>query len=137
MRGPEKPSSRLLMKLAALVRVGITPSLSEQLQSLLMGPSRLRTISLGLALEDLEDLLEEFAELPERLSPQPFTAETTVHEAWRRHPSPERVFAPLGLSDCPRCPVGEDETLEELAEGYGIPLDQLLSSLQGFTAGGS
>lgn len=58
-----------------------------------------------------------------------FSAQTTVHQAWRRHPGVRAIFTRHHLPDCPSCPVGEDERLEEVAFGYGIPLEPLLAEL--------
>jgi hypothetical protein len=59
----------------------------------------------------------------------PFSGGMTVHRAWARHPGVRRVFAGYHLPACDRCAVGEDETLEEAAEGYQIPLETLLRQL--------
>jgi len=71
-------------------------------------------------LKTLEDAIE---------ARRPFSGTTTVHQAWARHPSVRGVFARYHLTACPDCPVGEDETLEEAARGYQIPLRELLGQL--------
>lgn len=65
----------------------------------------------------------------------PFSAEMTVHAAWARHPAVAQVFAARGLPDCPACAVGQDETLAEVADGYGFPLQILLTELEDASAG--
>lgn len=67
------------------------------------------------------------AEARARLAP--FTAETTVHQAWARHPGVAAIFGRYALHACPSCSVGVDETLKEAAFGYDIPLDHLLKEL--------
>ncbi len=59
----------------------------------------------------------------------PFTPTMTIHQAWKRHPGVAAIFARHHLPDCPACPVGADERLEEAAFGYGIPLDPWLAEL--------
>lgn len=61
----------------------------------------------------------------------PFTAQTTVHAAWLRHPGVAAVFARRGLTRCLDCAVGEDETLGEAALGEGFLGETLLSELNG------
>ena len=65
----------------------------------------------------------------------PFTKETTVHQAWARHPAGRAVFARYELHACPDCAVGADETLEEAAFGYDIPLRGLLVELNSLLQG--
>jgi len=76
--------------------------------------------STSTALRSLEDAIE---------ARRPFSGRTTVHQAWARHPGVRGVFARYHLLACPDCPVGEDETLEEAARGYQIPLPVLLEQL--------
>ena len=59
----------------------------------------------------------------------PFTPSMTVHQAWARHPGVAVIFGRHHLPDCPSCPVGADERLEEAAFGYGIPLEPWLAEL--------
>ncbi len=58
-----------------------------------------------------------------------FTPLTTVGQALDRHPRVAAVLADHGLDRCGHCPVRHDETLEEVARGHEIALEQLLSSL--------
>jgi hybrid cluster-associated redox disulfide protein len=60
----------------------------------------------------------------------PLTGSTTVHQAWRRHPGVQAVFARRHLPACDGCAVGIDETLAEAALGHGFDLDQLLAELR-------
>lgn len=60
---------------------------------------------------------------------RPFTAQTTVHEAWARHPGVAQVFAAFHLRACPDCAVGARESLREAAAGYGLSLPDVLDRL--------
>ena len=60
---------------------------------------------------------------------QGFHGKMTVHEAWARHPGVREVFTRHHLPHCDRCPVGEDERLEEAAFGYSMDLNRLLEEL--------
>jgi hypothetical protein len=64
----------------------------------------------------------------------PFSPTMTVHQAWTRHPGVRAIFARYHLPDCPACPVGADERLEEAAFGYGIPLAPWLAELNALLA---
>lgn len=59
----------------------------------------------------------------------PFSADMTIDQAWRRHPGAGAVFALHHLPACPSCAVRFDETLEEAADAYGLPLPALLAQL--------
>ncbi|MCB9744549.1 MAG: hypothetical protein H6740_18280 [Alphaproteobacteria bacterium] len=61
----------------------------------------------------------------------PFLPEMPVHRAWARHPGVRAIFTRRHLPDCPSCAVGVDETLAEVAFGYGFDLDALLGELNG------
>ncbi len=63
--------------------------------------------------------------------PAPFTKEMTVDQAMKHHPVARWVFFSYNLSGCGACDLSEDETLEQLARKYGIPLDVLLDDLNG------
>ncbi len=58
-----------------------------------------------------------------------FTPRTTVARALALHPGAVDVLAAHQLDRCSDCPVRHDETLDEVARGHDIPLEQLLSSL--------
>ena len=63
-----------------------------------------------------------------------FQADTIVAEALARHPKARWVFAAYHIGGCNGCHRAVDETLEEVATGYGIPLDQLLRDLNSLGA---
>jgi hybrid cluster-associated redox disulfide protein len=59
-----------------------------------------------------------------------FTKEMTVDEAFRVHAGARRVFARFHLGGCSHCAISEHETIEQVSEGYGIPLPMLLEELE-------
>jgi len=78
----------------------------------------------------LEKLEENCKRLEEAIEEKkPFHAQMTVHEAWKKNPGVKGVFADYHLTDCPSCPVGSDERLEEAAFGYSISIEELLFKL--------
>ena len=85
----------------------------------------------GKQAQKLDQLESRLGALEEDLSAltAPFTPSMTVHQAWARHPGVKAIFARHHLPDCPSCPVGQDERLEEAAFGYGIPLAPWLTEL--------
>ena len=60
---------------------------------------------------------------------QQFDATMTVEEALAFHPAAKWVFASYHLGGCSNCDSASDETLAEVAEGYGLPLQKLLNDL--------
>lgn len=58
-----------------------------------------------------------------------FDPEMKVGEALALHPSARWVFAAYHLGGCTHCAVSNEETLTQVAEGYGLSLDKLLSDL--------
>jgi hybrid cluster-associated redox disulfide protein len=62
-----------------------------------------------------------------------FAPETRVDEALRIHPSARWVFAAYHISGCNGCERASDETLAEVAAGYGLPLERLLNDLNSLT----
>jgi hypothetical protein len=60
-----------------------------------------------------------------------FEADTVVSDALAMHPSARWVFAAWHLGGCRECERSDTETLAELAEGYGIPLERFLADLNG------
>lgn len=53
----------------------------------------------------------------------------TVEEALALHPAAKWVFASYHLGGCSNCDSASDETLAEVAEGYGLSLEKLLNDL--------
>ena len=58
-----------------------------------------------------------------------FEPEMKVAEALTLHPSARWVFAAYHIGGCNQCPRSADETLEQVADGYKLPLDRFLRDL--------
>lgn len=58
-----------------------------------------------------------------------FQPNMTVEEALALHPAAKWVFASYHLGGCSNCDSASDETLAEVAEGYGLSLEKLLNDL--------
>jgi hybrid cluster-associated redox disulfide protein len=58
-----------------------------------------------------------------------FIKEMTVGEAMLVHPEVATVFAAYHLGGCSRCSINEVETIEEVCQGYGVDVEDILSSL--------
>jgi hybrid cluster-associated redox disulfide protein len=58
-----------------------------------------------------------------------FDADMTVEEAFAFHPSARWVFASYHLGGCSTCAISNEETIAQVAEGYGLSLDKLLRDL--------
>jgi hybrid cluster-associated redox disulfide protein len=58
-----------------------------------------------------------------------FTPEMTVGQAMRLHPDTSLVFESYHLNGCSHCSINEMETIAQVCSGYGVPMDQLLDSL--------
>lgn len=59
----------------------------------------------------------------------PFNADMTVGEAMQLHPRAREVFAGFHLGGCAHCAISEFETIRQICEGYGVPVDMLVGSL--------
>lgn len=66
---------------------------------------------------------------------QRFVAEMTVDSALALHPSVRWVFAAYHLGGCSNCASSSEETLAEVATGYGVSLERLLSDLNALLHG--
>ena len=58
-----------------------------------------------------------------------FVPQMTVEQALALHPSARWVFAAYHIGGCSQCAMSEAETLEEVAAGYQLPLDNLIRDL--------
>jgi hypothetical protein len=58
-----------------------------------------------------------------------FQPQTVVADALELHPKARWVFAAYHVGGCRQCERSSDETLQQLAEGYQIPLASLLADL--------
>ncbi len=60
----------------------------------------------------------------------------TVQDAFKTHAGARRVFAKFHLGGCSNCAISETETIEQVSEGYGIPLPMLMEELDKLFASG-
>ena len=58
-----------------------------------------------------------------------FSKDLTVEQAFKVHAGARRVFARFHLGGCSNCAISEHETIEQVSQGYGIPLDMLMGEL--------
>jgi hybrid cluster-associated redox disulfide protein len=59
-----------------------------------------------------------------------FIKDQTVEQAFKTHAGAKRVFARFHLGGCSHCSISETETIEQVSEGYGIPLNLLMADLE-------
>jgi hybrid cluster-associated redox disulfide protein len=59
-----------------------------------------------------------------------FDKDMTVEQAFKTHAGARRVFARFHLGGCSNCAISETETIEQVSEGYGIPLAMLMADLE-------
>jgi hybrid cluster-associated redox disulfide protein len=59
-----------------------------------------------------------------------FNKDMTVAEAMAVHPRAREVFSGFHLGGCSHCAIAEFETIAQVCEGYGVPVDALLGSLE-------
>ena len=59
-----------------------------------------------------------------------FDKDMTVEQAFKTHAGARRVFARFHLGGCANCAISETESLEQVSEGYGIPLAMILADLE-------
>jgi hybrid cluster-associated redox disulfide protein len=59
-----------------------------------------------------------------------FNKDLTVEQAFKVHAGAKRVFARFHLGGCSNCAISETETIEQVSEGYGIPLNLLMADLE-------
>jgi hybrid cluster-associated redox disulfide protein len=76
------------------------------------------------------------SELQEILVSEHFNKDMTVQEAFKTHAGARRVFAKFHLGGCSNCAISESETIEQVSEGYGIPLPMLMEELDKLFATG-
>jgi hybrid cluster-associated redox disulfide protein len=63
-----------------------------------------------------------------------FNKDMTVAEAQALHPRAREVFAGYHLGGCAHCAISEFETIQQVCEGYGVPVDAILASLESLVA---
>lgn len=59
-----------------------------------------------------------------------FNENMTVAEAQSLHPRAREVFTGYHLGGCSHCAISEFEDIKTVCEGYGVPVDAILSSLE-------
>jgi hybrid cluster-associated redox disulfide protein len=59
-----------------------------------------------------------------------FDKDMTVEQAFKTHAGARRVFARFHLGGCANCAISETESLEQVSEGYGIPLTMIMADLE-------
>ena len=62
-----------------------------------------------------------------------FRADMTVAEALAAHPRAREVLQGYHLGGCAHCSIAEFETILQISEGYGVPTEMLLASLESLT----
>lgn len=60
-----------------------------------------------------------------------FTETMTVQQAMEVHPRAREVFAGFHLGGCAHCHISEFETIEQVCQGYGVPVEMLVDALEG------
>ena len=63
--------------------------------------------------------------------PEMFNPDMSVGEAMQLHPRAREVFAGFHLGGCAHCAISEFETIRQICEGYGVPVDMLMGALNG------
>jgi len=58
-----------------------------------------------------------------------FVPEMTVSDAMQLHEDAALVFSSYHLGGCSHCAINNMETIEQVCMGYGVPVDQLIDSL--------
>lgn len=66
-----------------------------------------------------------------------FNKDMTVENAFKTHAGARRVFAKFHLGGCSNCAISETETIEQVSEGYGIPLPMLMDELESLFSHGT
>lgn len=125
----------LKVRARGLLRRVVIEVLAER-RGLVCAPdeTQARARALGVEVAGLRRALQAVAE-DLRLHGQPFHADMSMDQAWRRHPGAPAVFARHHLPACDGCAVRFDETLEEAAVAYGLDLQRLLAELNLLLAG--
>jgi hybrid cluster-associated redox disulfide protein len=59
-----------------------------------------------------------------------FDPDMTVAAAMAVHPRVREVMAGYHLGGCAHCAISEFETLKQVCEGYGVPLDMIMDTLE-------
>ena len=81
--------------------------------------------------EEMERLRKMKESLDKKAPSGTFHAGMTIHQAMEAHPRAREVFAGFHLGGCSHCGIAEYETIQQVCEGYGVPVEQLLDTLNG------
>jgi len=73
--------------------------------------------------------MNEITTPPAQNGSSEFNKDMTVGQAMALHPNARWVFASYHLGGCSHCAISNEETIEQVAEGYGVPLDKLVEDL--------
>ncbi len=65
-----------------------------------------------------------------------FRPDMSVGDAMQVHPDAGLVFSSYHLGGCSHCSINEMETIEQVCQGYGVPVDQLIESLNNLLENG-
>jgi len=63
-----------------------------------------------------------------------FYKEMTVGEALEAHPLAGQVFMAFHLGGCSHCAISPEETIEEVCDSYGIPIEMFLEELNSLSS---
>jgi hybrid cluster-associated redox disulfide protein len=77
----------------------------------------------------MNETTETSATAPATTTELQFNKEMTVGQAMSLHPNARWVFASYHLGGCSHCAISNEETIEQVAEGYGVPLEALIGDL--------
>ncbi|MDH4201224.1 MAG: DUF1858 domain-containing protein [Spirochaetia bacterium] len=67
--------------------------------------------------------------MEETIQNKKFEADMTVRQIIEMHPEAGLVLTGYHLGGCSHCGVNQFETLQQVCNAYGIPIDAVLSSL--------
>jgi hybrid cluster-associated redox disulfide protein len=84
--------------------------------------------------EEMERLRKMKEQIDKKNTSSVFHAGMSVHQAMETHPRAREVFAGFHLGGCSHCGISEFETVGQVCEGYGVPVEQLLETLNGLMA---
>jgi hybrid cluster-associated redox disulfide protein len=73
----------------------------------------------------------EQTQATEAAKPDLFNPDMSVGEAMQLHPRAREVFAGFHLGGCAHCAISEFETIRQICEGYGVPVEMLMGALNG------
>jgi hybrid cluster-associated redox disulfide protein len=63
-----------------------------------------------------------------------FSENMTIADAMNAHPRAKEVFAGFHLGGCAHCAISEFETIQQVCEGYGVPTEMVIGTLNTLAA---